>query len=435
MNEHAVGAVDTLLDRRAEVVELGEDPAASVRDEELDRPEAVGEALGDVRPELLETFAARRGDLEGAREAVAQAPAAKRVDEVDLVEDELDGQLASTDLRQDAVHGGDRLLHPVVVLGGVDDVEDEVRQQRLLERGGEALDQLVREAPDEPDRVGHEVAAAVVLEAARGRVERLEEAVVDRGLGVGERVQERGLACVGVPGKSDHRDDALLARLPLECAPLFELAQLALEEADAATRDPAVGLELGLARAACPDAASEALEVLPHAAHARKVVLELGELHLELALGAPRVLGEDVEDELRPVDDARGQCVLEPPLLPRIELVVDDQRLGAGVLDELLELLELPFADVGAHVRGGPALDELADRLDASRAKQLAQLAELLILVHSGRQHGDDESALGLRSGRGVRVVVTHKAIMPVIRRGAKTRFGRRPLPAARQGP
>ena len=57
--------------------------------------------------------------------------------------------------------------------------------------------------------------------------------------------------------------------------------------------------------------------MLPHAAHAREVVLELRELDLQLPLGAPRVLGEDVEDQLRAVDDARAELVLERPLLRR----------------------------------------------------------------------------------------------------------------------
>ena len=98
-------------------------------------------------------------------------------------------------------------------------------------------------------------------------------------------------------------------------------------------RDPAVGLELRLARArACRRrprarrAAAEALEVLPHAAHARQVVLELRELDLELALGADGVLREDVEDQLRAVDDARVERVLERALLVGLELVVDEQR-------------------------------------------------------------------------------------------------------------
>ena len=101
-----------------------------------------------------------------------------------------------------------------------------------------------------------------------------------------------------------------------------------MSERDARTREPAVGLELALARPTRADSAAEPLEVLPHAAHARQVVLELRELDLQLALGAPRVLGEDVEDELRPVDDARSECVLERSLLGRAELVVDDQDLG-----------------------------------------------------------------------------------------------------------
>ena len=62
---------------------------------------------------------------------------------------------------------------------------------------------------------------------------------------------------------------------------------------------------------------AEPLEVLPHAAHAREVVLELRELDLKLALGADGMLREDVEDELRPVDDARLERVLEHALLRR----------------------------------------------------------------------------------------------------------------------
>ena len=65
-------------------------------------------------------------------------------------------------------------------------------------------------------------------------------------------------------------------------------------------------------------------------AHPRQVVLELRELDLELPLGADGVLGEDVEDQLRAVDHARLERVLEIPLLRRIELVVDEEALGAG---------------------------------------------------------------------------------------------------------
>ena len=154
----------------------------------------------------------------------------------------------------------------------------------------------------------------------------------------------------------------------------------------------------------------------PHAAHAGEVVLQLRQLDLELALGAPCMLGEDVEDELRAIDDARAQRILQAPLLAGVELVVNDERLRVGVLHEPFQLLELALAHVGSRIGRGPTLNELADRRDAGRAQELAQLSQLLALVHSGAQHGDDESALGLRSGRGVRLVVGHRAIMPGIR-------------------
>ena len=93
------------------------------------------------------------------------------------------------------------------------DVEDEVGDERLLERRREALDELRRQPPDEADGVGHEVALPDVLEAARRRVERLEEPVLDRHLGAGERVQERRLADVRVAGERDGR------RLGAGCAP------------------------------------------------------------------------------------------------------------------------------------------------------------------------------------------------------------------------
>ena len=70
--------------------------------------------------------------------------------------------------------------------------------------------------------------------------------------------------------------------------------------------------------------------MLPHPAHPREVVFELRELDLELSLGADGVLGEDVEDQLRAVDDSRLERVLERALLRRAELVVDERAPPPG---------------------------------------------------------------------------------------------------------
>ena len=128
--------------------------------------------------------------------------------------------------------------------------------------------------------------------------------------------------------------------------------------------------------------------MLPHPAHARQVVLELRDLHLELALGAHRMLGEDVEDQLGAIDNARLERVFQGALLRRSELVVDEQHLGPGVLVSLLELVELAFPDVGARVRLAPVLHEARNGLDACRAGELLELRKLVVRIDRLRKHG-----------------------------------------------
>src|SRR5262249_53443501 len=157
------------------------------------------------------------------------------------------------------------------------------------------------EPPDEADRVGDEIPASVVRERPRGRVDGFEEPVLDGYVRTGERVQERRLADVRVAGERDGGRLRATSRLAARVGLTAELTEAPLEDRDPAPRQPAVGLELRLPRSACADAPAQALEVLPHPAHPRQVVLQLRKLDLELALGADRVLREDVEDQLCPV--------------------------------------------------------------------------------------------------------------------------------------
>jgi hypothetical protein len=73
--------------------------------------------------------------------------------------------------------------------------------------------------------------------------------------------------------------------------------------ADALARAAPPDLELRLAGAAPADAAREARERVVLLPEAGQGVLELRELDLELAVAALGVLREDVEDELRAIDD------------------------------------------------------------------------------------------------------------------------------------
>ena len=109
---------------------------------------------------------------------------------------------------------------------------------------------------------------------------------------------------------------------------------------------------------------------------------------------------------------AEGKLQVELALLGGRKLVVDEQRLGAGLGVGVLQLLELPLADVGARVRACAALDELGDGLDAGRARKLPDLCELLRRIGPLAHHGDDEPTLRIRPWGGIGLAMGHGGIL-----------------------
>ncbi len=332
----------------------------------------------------------------------------QRIHRVDLVHDELSRQIVGADLMEDGIDGGDLFLQPAVARRRVDDMQNEIGDERFLERRRKSFDELGRESPDEPDGVRHEIPSAFELECACRRVECLEQPVLDGNRGSGQRVQQRRLADVRVTGERNGRRLRAPPSFSSHVALLAQVLQASSQERDSSPRQATVGLELRLSRAARADTAAETLEVLPHSPHARQVVLELRELDLELAFSAQRVLGEDVEDQLCAIDDTSLERVLEGALLRRVELAVDEEHLRARLLVGALQLLELALAEIRSPVGARPVLDGRPDRLDERRARKLPQLGQLVVRIDSLGQHGCDEPALQ----RGIRLAWDHRTIM-----------------------
>lgn len=250
-----------------------------------------------------------------------------------------------------------------------------------LERRLERLDQLVGQLLDEADRVGQQIVAAGELEGPRGRVERLEEAVGDADLGPGQGVQQGRLAGVGVPGERDPGDRGAFALGAHHATVLFGLPEPAAQRRDPVAGEPAVGLDLALARAPGADPAAEALEVGPEAPHAGHVVFELGQLDLQLALGGVGVVGEDVEDHRGAVDHRDAERRLQVALLARQQLVVAGDHVGVGGQDFGFQLFQATAAEVAVGIRLGALLGGDADGFDAGGSQQLLQLGQRLAVL------------------------------------------------------
>ena len=237
----------------------------------------------------------------------------------------------------------------------------------------------------------------------RGGVEGREERVLHQHARVGQPVEQRGLAGVGVAGDRDAGDVVAAARLALDVAGAAQLLELAAELGDLGVDPAAVGLDLGLTGATATDAVTAggtatglAGEVATPAAEALLHVLQLGQLDLRLALLALGVLGEDVEDQRGPVDDLDLDLVLEVAQLAGRELAVADDGVGAGGLHDLADRVDLAAADVGRRVGRLAALEDRLEHLGAGGLGEQRELGHRVLGVRDGAAgpHADEHDLL-----------------------------------------
>jgi hypothetical protein len=94
--------------------------------------------------------------------------------------------------------------------------------------------------------------------------------------------------------------------LALLTADAADGVELGLDLVDPEIDLAAIGLELSFARASGSDAAAKLRHSATASGEAGQLIFELREFCLELAFAGLGMAGEDVEDELRTVDDVAG---------------------------------------------------------------------------------------------------------------------------------
>jgi hypothetical protein len=200
-----------------------------------------------------------------------------------------------------------------------------------------------------------------------------EQLVGGIGAGTGQRVEQRGLARVGV-ATSETVNASRRARDRRRVRRWRSLRSRRSRTCRIRPREHAtVHLELGLggaaahamsARAASPGGSTPARAATTGAA--------AGELDLQLALGAARALAEDVQDQLGAIEHADLPQPLEVALLDRGDLVVEDDQTGVVGGDRRADLLGLAEPMYRAGVGAGAVADDALDHLVAADAASAA---------------------------------------------------------------
>ena len=176
--------------------------------------------------------------------------------------------------------------------------------------------------------------------------------------GLRESVEERALTGIRIADKGDDRDRDCLAALPLLMADAADAVELGLDVVDAEIDLAAIGLELGLARAASSDAAAKLRHSASASGEAGQLVFELREFYLELAFAGLGMAREDIENELRTVDDVAGKPGFDVAELRRREIVVEQDKRGVGGSDDLDDFVEFALAHEAEGIRSLATLDK-----------------------------------------------------------------------------
>ena len=108
----------------------------------------------------------------------------------------------------------------------------------------------------------------------------------------------------------------------------------------------------------------------------RQQILQLRQLDLQLAFAGPRPASEDVEDELRAIDDLAIDFGFDLPQLRRRELVVEDDEIGVGFGARRGERLDLSASEKGRGIRLRPLLQDAEDDLGACRLREAGEFLE-----------------------------------------------------------
>ncbi len=152
----------------------------------------------------------------------------------------------------------------------------------------------------------------------------------------------------------------------------------AVERLHALAEQATVGFELRLARTTVADAATAlTFEVGPATHQARRDVLELRELHFELAFVAARALREDVEDQSRAIEHAAFDEFFEIALLRRRERMIEQHHVGVVFDRGGANLIGLATAHEESRIGAIAPSADAHHRERARRARELLELEDI----------------------------------------------------------
>jgi len=165
----------------------------------------------------------------------------------------------------------------------------------------------------------------------------------------------------------------------VERAPGAHAFELVFDLLDAFGDAAAVGLQLRLAGTASADAAAQARHLHAASGQARQQIVELCQFDLQTAFPGTRTRGEDIEDQLSPIDDFGREQFFQITLLGRRQVLVEDHDVDFSGNHGGGQFLDFALSDEGGGFRCGPRLHHAVDDFSAGTGGQFGEFVEGLL--------------------------------------------------------
>ena len=136
---------------------------------------------------------------------------------------------------------------------------------------------------------------------------------------------------------------------------------------DAPVNFPAIGFELGFARAPGADAAAQLRHFYSASAQAGQHVLQLRQLHLQLAFPRLGVFRKNIEDELGAVNHPGVDQFFNIALLRSGEIVIEQQQIGRDRGRGARDFLQFSTSDQSGRIGTVAVLQKFARQFPRRR--------------------------------------------------------------------
>ena len=116
--------------------------------------------------------------------------------------------------------------------------------------------------------------------------------------------------------------------------------------------DPAaIGFQLRFARTSRADAAAQPRHLDSASGQPRQQIIQLRQLHLQLAFARAGAAGEYVQNQLRPVQNLAVERALQVALLGRSQIRIEQDHVGFVNINQIAKLFQLARSDERGGIR------------------------------------------------------------------------------------